>query len=204
MGNLVCNVYLHVDVLLCTSSILHLTIISLDRFLVIKYPLRHKIHGGSRCSTVLKISLVWILSIMVAFPGYLIRNTIHSSPDKPTVAENNFLSEKGECGYFDTSQLFIIYSATGSFFLPATIMAVLYFVTIMELYGSTEFSRRADAKRNVAGIHSSEAKSFVQRMTFQSAQKKAMKVLGVVFTCFLISWCPFFVTYCLQGVCKLN
>ena len=193
-----CNIYLHVDVLLCTSSILHLTIISLDRFLVIKYPLRHKIQGASRLCTVCKISLVWILSIMVAFPGYLIRNSNLSTEDP----DEKLLSEKGECGYFDTSRLFIIYSSMGSFFLPATIMAILYFVTIFELYGSTEFNKQADAKQKVSGLNSTDAKSFVQRITFQSAQKKAMKVLGIVFTCFLISWAPFFVTYCLQGICE--
>lgn len=57
-----CPIWLFLDVLFSTASIMHLCAISLDRYIAIKKPIQHSQYK-SRAKAMLKIALVWIISI---------------------------------------------------------------------------------------------------------------------------------------------
>lgn len=57
-----CPIWLFLDVLFSTASIMHLCAISLDRYIAIKKPIQHSQYK-SRTKAMLKIALVWLISI---------------------------------------------------------------------------------------------------------------------------------------------
>lgn len=57
-----CPIWLFLDVLFSTASIMHLCAISLDRYIAIKKPIQHSQYK-SRAKVMLKIALVWLISI---------------------------------------------------------------------------------------------------------------------------------------------
>ena len=57
-----CPIWLFLDVLFSTASIMHLCAISLDRYIAIKKPIQHSQYK-SRTKAMMKIALVWLISI---------------------------------------------------------------------------------------------------------------------------------------------
>ncbi|NXU67813.1 HRH2 protein, partial [Horornis vulcanius] len=65
-GSVLCNIYISLDVMLCTASILNLFMISLDRYFAVTTPLRY-------CQVVtpfrvaVGLAFIWTVSLMVSF-----------------------------------------------------------------------------------------------------------------------------------------
>lgn len=57
-----CPVWIYLDVLFSTASIMHLCAISLDRYIAIRNPLHHS-RFNSRTKARLKIMAVWTISV---------------------------------------------------------------------------------------------------------------------------------------------
>lgn len=62
-----CLVWMCLDVLFCTASIMHLCTISIDRYLSLRYPMRFG-RNKTRKRVTVKIIFVWILSIAMSLP----------------------------------------------------------------------------------------------------------------------------------------
>lgn len=64
-GMVWCNVYVTCDVLACSASIMHMTFISLGRYLGIRNPLKTR-HTTTKKLVVFKIAAVWLLSMVIS------------------------------------------------------------------------------------------------------------------------------------------
>lgn len=66
-GDVWCNMWLALDVWMCTASILNLCVISLDRYVAVTRPITYpSIMSPSRAK--LLIAGLWVLSFVICFP----------------------------------------------------------------------------------------------------------------------------------------
>ncbi|NXU92759.1 5HT2B protein, partial [Xiphorhynchus elegans] len=220
-----CPIWLFLDVLFSTASIMHLCAISLDRYIAIKKPIQASQYN-SWATTIIKIIVVWLISIGIAIP-ILIRG----------IEDGDTNSTNITCVLMpDRFHDFILYGSVAAFFVPLAIMIVTYFLTIQVLRKkaylinkppqrftwstvSTVFQRDttpASSPEKVAMLNGSRKDqtlssdmplcrtSTIGRKSMQTInnEQRASKVLGIVFFLFLLMWCPFFITNISSVLCN--
>lgn len=111
-GKVWCEIYLALDVFFCTSSIVHLCAISLDRYWSVSQPIEYNLKRTPRrikCTLV----IVWVLAAIISFPPLI------------TITKNDGEKNCPECKIND-EKWYIIFSSTASFFAPCIIMILVY------------------------------------------------------------------------------
>ncbi|XP_077867364.1 5-hydroxytryptamine receptor 2B-like [Saccoglossus kowalevskii] len=120
-GAILCDMYTFFDVLCCTASIMHLCTISVDRYLAITSPIKHaQQYRHSSFRVVVKIALVWIISIGLSCPLIALGLT----------DEKNVLNDY-TCAL--TNNEFKLYGSIVAFFIPLGIVIVTYSLTVHKL-----------------------------------------------------------------------
>ncbi|XP_026201314.1 5-hydroxytryptamine receptor 2B [Anabas testudineus] len=122
-----CPIWLFLDVLFSTASIMHLCAISLDRYIAIKKPIQHSQYK-SRAKAMVKIGLVWLISICIAIPIPIKGLKNYHLPNNITFNSNHTCLLKT-----DTFREFIMFGSLAAFFIPLTIMMVIYLLTVQVL-----------------------------------------------------------------------
>ncbi|KYN26882.1 Alpha-1B adrenergic receptor [Trachymyrmex cornetzi] len=113
LGEILCDFWVSLDILLCTASILSLCAISIDRYLAVTQPLIYSRRRRSKRLAGLMIVAVWIMAGAITSPPLL-----GCFPR----ATNRDIKK---CSYnMDSS--YVIFSAMGSFFLPMLVMLYVY------------------------------------------------------------------------------
>lgn len=111
-GKVWCEIYLALDVLFCTSSIVHLCAISLDRYWSVSQAIEYNLRRTPRrikCT----VFVVWVLASIISFPPLI------------TMKKNDGEKNSPECKIND-EKWYIIFSCTASFFAPCIIMIMVY------------------------------------------------------------------------------
>ncbi|XP_055904865.1 tyramine/octopamine receptor [Eupeodes corollae] len=124
-----CKMWLTCDVLCCTSSILNLCAIALDRYWAITDPINYA-QKRTVGRVLLLIAGVWILSLLISSPPLLGWNDWPEEFTSATPCE--LTSNRG----------YVIYSSLGSFFIPLAIMTIVY----IEIYIATRRRLRERAR----------------------------------------------------------
>lgn len=106
-----CLLYTYADVFLCSASIVHISVISLDRYLGISRPL--KLRNKSRTIVALKICFVWIMTIIISCPLAVL-----ALIEPETILQENLCTIR--------SRQYMIYGSTLSFLIPFVIMTVTF------------------------------------------------------------------------------
>ncbi|KAM9366842.1 alpha-2Db adrenergic receptor-like [Symphorus nematophorus] len=118
-GSTWCSFYLALDVLFCTSSIVHLCAISLDRYWSVTKAVSYNRKRTPKRIKVM-ISIVWLISIVISSPPLLMT---HKEEDLDADEENDTLMQ--EC-LLNNQTWYILSSCLVSFFAPGVIMILVY------------------------------------------------------------------------------
>ncbi|XP_015917055.1 probable G-protein coupled receptor No18 [Parasteatoda tepidariorum] len=112
-GLSVCKMWLTCDVMCCTASILNLCAIALDRYWAIHDPINYA-SKRTLSRVMLMIAAVWGVSLTISAP--------------PLVGWNDWPEEFADdtpC-MLTEEKAYVVFSASGSFFIPLAIMMVVY------------------------------------------------------------------------------
>ncbi|XP_049822313.1 5-hydroxytryptamine receptor 2A [Aethina tumida] len=126
-GIIWCNVYVTCDVLACSASIMHMCFISLGRYLGIRNPLKTR-HSTTTRTVVLRIALVWLLSMLVSSSITVLGIINHT----------NIMPEEGSCVI--NNRAFFVFGSLIAFYVPMVIMVVTYALTVQLLRKKARFA----------------------------------------------------------------
>lgn len=153
-GEIFCNIWLTSDILTCTASILNLCGIAVDRYCAIHDPIAYS-QRRTVSRVMVNLAVIWMVSAVISVP--------------PLIGWNN---RAGESLYDDEKQIckltddrgFVIYSASGSFYIPLCLMTFVY----VKIFLATRARLRARAC--AAATLSLAAQSGVAGSTYGSDQ----------------------------------
>uniref|UniRef100_A0A1A8EE22 D(3) dopamine receptor n=1 Tax=Nothobranchius kadleci TaxID=1051664 RepID=A0A1A8EE22_NOTKA len=120
-SRLYCNIFVTLDVMMCTASILNLCAISIDRYTAVVMPVLYNTTHRSRKRVFTMIATVWVLAFAVSCPLLFGFNTT----DDPRV-----------CSISNPD--FVIYSSVVSFYLPFIVTLLVY----IRIYVSLRMRRK--------------------------------------------------------------
>ncbi|KAL6471027.1 hypothetical protein MHYP_G00196770 [Metynnis hypsauchen] len=106
-----CDIFVTLDVMMCTASILNLCAISIDRYTAVAMPMLYNTRYSSKRRVTVMISVVWILSFAISCPLLFGLNNTESRDDALCVIAN---------------PAFVVYSSVVSFYVPFIITLLVY------------------------------------------------------------------------------
>lgn len=169
-GVFFCEFHTTVDIVLCNTTIWHLTFISVDRYLAIFHPMRYRNLMTNKTSATM-ISSSWGLALVFGFA------IVISNPEVK-IMDASYKSCVGGCFSLHAREIGVEYSII-FYFIPVCV--------IITVYSRIFFV----AQRHARVIHSSN-KGPKHSVPFTTKDLKATKTLVVVVGTFLFCWTPFF------------
>ncbi|KAL0983731.1 hypothetical protein UPYG_G00131990 [Umbra pygmaea] len=209
-GQVFCNVFIAMDVMCCTASIMTLCVISIDRYLGITKPLTYPVRQNGRCMAKMVV-LVWLLSASITLPpvfGWA-----------QNVNDNSVCLISQDFGY-------TIYSTAVAFYIPMSVMLFMYYriyraaklsaakhtITGFPRVGEEEVrvGEKAESVEEEESVYCVSAALRLQReveectrisrltrsnrrnISIFKREQKAAATLGIVVGAFTVCWMPFF------------
>uniref|UniRef100_A0A8C5PNT0 Dopamine receptor D2 n=1 Tax=Leptobrachium leishanense TaxID=445787 RepID=A0A8C5PNT0_9ANUR len=126
-----CDIFVTLDVMMCTASILNLCAISIDRYTAVAMPMLYNTRYSSKRRVTVMITVVWVLSFAISCPLMFGLNNTDSL----------------ECVIKNPA--FVIYSSVVSFYVPFIVTLLVY----VQIYIVLQKRRkRVNTKRNNHGL----------------------------------------------------
>ncbi|XP_040836757.1 D(3) dopamine receptor isoform X3 [Ochotona curzoniae] len=220
-----CDVFVTLDVMMCTASILNLCAISIDRYTAVVMPVHYQ-HGTGQSScrrVALMITAVWVLAFAVSCPLLFGLNTT-GDPSICSISNPDF----------------VIYSSVVSFYVPFGVTVLVYariYVVLRQRRRKRILTRQNSqcisvrpgfpqqplspgrAHMELKRYYSICQDSALRPLGFQEEQqskgpegtrnslmplreKKATQMVAIVLGAFIICWLPFFLTHVLNTHCQ--
>uniref|UniRef100_A0A8D2J022 Muscarinic acetylcholine receptor n=2 Tax=Varanus komodoensis TaxID=61221 RepID=A0A8D2J022_VARKO len=154
LGNLACDLWLSIDYVASNASVMNLLVISFDRYFSITRPLTYRAKRTTKRAGVM-IGLAWVVSFILWAPAILFWQYF--------VGERTV--NEGECYIQFLSEPIITFgTAIAAFYLPVTIMSILYW----RIYKETE-----KRTKELAGLQASGSEAEAVRFVNQTGSSRS-------------------------------
>lgn len=180
-----CDLWVAFDITCCTASILHLCLISLERYRAMASPQRRV----TQRVAFVTIAVAWLLSLLISFVPVQLR----WHRDGEQMGFNG--SVEVESCDFSLSRSYAVSSSLISFYIPV--------IVTLGTYGRLFLAARRQLRR-VSSLER-PGRAFQQENSPKNNLKKETKVLqtlSVIVGVFVCCWLPFFVLNCLVPFCE--
>ncbi|CAB4070437.1 HTR7 [Lepeophtheirus salmonis] len=194
-GNFFCSVWIFFDVLSCSSSILNLTMICVDRYQCIVYPL-HYLPNRTTKFVLKYIYVAWLISFGLAV--------------FPSIFGRNYDADKLSCR-IGMGEKYQIFAVVLSFYLPLFCMMIMYFHiyriakqilkednAIPSCISTPSVSFLNSGINKSQGENQNTSPKIIKTNTVRIKPRirwqdwKATITLGMIMLAFIICWLPFF------------
>ncbi|KAM6081869.1 muscarinic acetylcholine receptor M3 isoform 3-T3 [Chlamydotis macqueenii] len=154
LGNLACDLWLSIDYVASNASVMNLLVISFDRYFSITRPLTYRAKRTTKRAGVM-IGLAWIISFVLWAPAILFwQYFVGERTVPPDECFIQFLSEP----------IITFGTAIAAFYLPVTIMSILYW----RIYKETE-----KRTKELAGLQASGSEAEAARFVHQTGSSRS-------------------------------
>uniref|UniRef100_A0A8C5I9V8 Dopamine receptor D2 n=1 Tax=Junco hyemalis TaxID=40217 RepID=A0A8C5I9V8_JUNHY len=103
-----CDIFVTLDVMMCTASILNLCAISIDRYTAVAMPMLYNTRYSSKRRVTVMIAVVWVLSFAISCPLLF---GLNNTDEKECIIGN---------------PAFVVYSSIVSFYVPFMVTLLVY------------------------------------------------------------------------------
>lgn len=189
-GQTFCSIWISSDVMCSTASILNLCVISLDRYIHIRDPLRYDRWMTTR-KAVLIILAVWCCSALISFLP------IHLKWHNPN-ADMDPIDRDASICVLNLSPVYAVVSSTISFIIPCIVMLSIYF----RLYRYAQKHVRSIRKQTFTPERVYGTTVGGKQSGYKVSDHKAAVTLGVIMGVFLFCWFPFFCINIIAAFCS--
>ncbi|XP_055042931.2 trace amine-associated receptor 4-like [Misgurnus anguillicaudatus] len=173
LGDVICKVHSSLDTTLCISSLMHLSLISIDRYWAICDPLKYKMRITNNTVTV-SITFTWIFSFVYSFS--VVFSGVNAVGLEAFILQ---MSCFGGCAALFNKEWGLI-SCILFFIIPGTIMSSLYIIIFNVV--------KKHAK--VLSEKGSVTTTGVNSQNSAHRERKAAKTLALVMGVFFLCWLP--------------
>ncbi|XP_028921757.1 D(1B) dopamine receptor-like, partial [Ornithorhynchus anatinus] len=201
-----CDVWVAFDITCSTASILHLCLISLDRYWAISSPFRYE-RRMTRAAALATIGVAWLLSLLISFIPVRLRWHRAGERLRPAGGEGANGTVRAENCDASLNRTYAVSSSLVSFYIPVVVMVVTY----GRIYRIAHHQlRRISALERAGGLGRGGAFGAPLPTTLSSPRSslrketKVLKTLSVIVGVFVGCWLPFFVLNCLVPFCPLG
>ncbi|NXG36791.1 DRD2 protein, partial [Dromaius novaehollandiae] len=130
-----CDIFVTLDVMMCTASILNLCAISIDRYTAVAMPMLYNTRYSSKRRVTIMIAVVWVLSFAISCPLLF--------------GLNNTGEYENEC--IIANPAFVVYSSIVSFYVPFIVTLLVYVQIYIVL---RKRRKRVNTKRSTHALDS--------------------------------------------------
>ena len=177
LGVTFCNIYVSLDVMLCTASILNLLAISVDRYFAVTAPLRYPglVTPGR---VAVAMALIWAVSLLLSFLP------IHLGWNTPDLEVQNRRGQNRSGCLLELNRGYALFDAFATFYLPLLVMCGTYYRIFRIARGQ---ARRINSRPSSVSLAASVR------------EHKATATLAAVLGAFIVCWVPYFTYFTYIG-----
>ncbi|NWX60177.1 DRD5 protein, partial [Promerops cafer] len=196
-----CDLWVAFDIMCCTASILHLCLISVERYWAIASPFCYQRRVTQRVAFV-TIGVAWLLSLLISFiPVQLQWHKDRELPSREQLGLNGSV-EEGSCDS-SLSRTYAISSSLVSFYIPVAIMlgtyGRLFHIARRQLRRISSLEGPAGHARSCLGSGDCPRETSLKNSLRK--ETKVLQTLSIIMGVFVCCWLPFFVLNCLEPFC---